>query len=128
MQIMAATYPERIVSLTSIMSTSGAQHLPQGSVEIDFSVSGESRDEVISDTVALVRKFGGSIATMDQELLRKRIARAYDRSHYPDGSARQLWAIADSGDRVELLKTVMQPTLVLHGRGYFYSLSSQLSW
>jgi pimeloyl-ACP methyl ester carboxylesterase len=53
---------------------------------------------------------------MNQELLRQRIARAYDRSHYPDGGARQLWAIADSGDRVELLKTIKQPTLVLHGK------------
>jgi pimeloyl-ACP methyl ester carboxylesterase len=115
-QIMAAKYPERVASLTSIMSTSGAKHLPEGSVEVDFSASGKSRDEVINGTVALVRKFGGSIATMDQDLLRQRIARAYDRSHYPDGGARQLWAIADSGDRVELLKTVKQPTLVLHGK------------
>ncbi|MFQ3244530.1 MAG: pimeloyl-ACP methyl ester carboxylesterase [Arenicella sp.] len=115
-QIMAAKYPERIASLTSIMSTSGAEHLPEGSVEIDFSASGKFRDEVISGTVALVRKFGGSIGTMDQDLLRQRIARAYDRSYYPDGSARQLWAIADSGDRIELLKTVKQPTLVLHGK------------
>jgi pimeloyl-ACP methyl ester carboxylesterase len=115
-QIMAAKYPERIASLTSIMSTSGAKHLPEGSVEVDFSARGNSRDEVINSTVSLVRKFGGSIATLDQDLIRQRISRAYDRSYYPDGSARQLWAIADSGDRVALLKTVKQPTLVLHGK------------
>jgi pimeloyl-ACP methyl ester carboxylesterase len=115
-QIMAAKYPLRVASLTSIMSTSGAKHLPESSVEIDFSANGKTRDEVISGTVALIRKFGGSTLTMNQELLRQRIARAYDRSHYPDGGARQLWAIADSGDRVELLKTIKQPTLVLHGK------------
>jgi pimeloyl-ACP methyl ester carboxylesterase len=115
-QIMAAKYPERVASLTSIMSTSGAKHLPVSSVEIDFSAAGKTRDEVISGTVSLIGKFGGSAATMDQDLLRQKISRSYDRSHYPDGSSRQLWAIADSGDRVELLKSVKQPTLVLHGK------------
>ncbi len=115
-QIMAAKYPERVVSLTSIMSTSGAKHLPTSSVEIGFSPLGETRDEIIDGTVELIRQFGGSAATLDTAVLRNRIARTYDRSHYSDGGARQLWAIADSGDRVELLKTIGQPTLVLHGR------------
>jgi len=114
-QIMAAEYPQRIVTLTSIMSTSGADHLPRSEIEIDFSSIGDSREEAISGTVALIRKFGGSTATMDQDVLYSRIARAYDRSHYPDGGARQLWAIADSGDRVKLLKSLTLPTLVMHG-------------
>lgn len=114
-QIMAAKYPETVLSLTSIMSTSGAKHLPTSSVDIDFDSRGDTRDEIINSTVELVRKFGGSAATIDKAVLRKRIARTYDRSHYPDGGARQLWAIVDSGDRVELLKSIRQPTLVLHG-------------
>jgi len=114
-QIMAAKYPETVVSLTSIMSTSGAKHLPTGSVEISNDSRGDTRDEIIDSTVELVRKFGGSAATVDQDVLRKRIARTHDRSYYPDGAARQLWAIIDSGDRVELLKSIKQPTLVLHG-------------
>ncbi len=114
-QIMAAQYPQRVATLTSIMSTSGADHLPSSEIEIDFSSIGDSREEAISGTIALIRKFGGSIATMDQDVLYSRIARAYDRSHYPEGGARQLWAIADSGDRVELLKSLTLPTLVMHG-------------
>jgi len=114
-QIMAAKYPESVMSLTSIMSTSGAKHLPPSSVNLDFGSMGETRDEIIDSTVNLVRQFGGSAGTMDKAVLRKRIARTYDRSYYPAGSARQLWAIADSGDRVELLKTIKQPTLVMHG-------------
>ena len=114
-QIMAAKYPEQVASLTSIMSTSGAKHLPTTQLDIDFSATGETREEIIASTVALVQKFGGSAATEDKDKLYKRIARAFDRSHYPEGSARQLWAILDSGDRVELLKGIKQPTLVMHG-------------
>jgi len=115
-QIMAAKYPQRIISLTSIMSTSGASHLPVSEIELDFSARGKNREEIIQGTMDLVRKFGGSSATTDEDVLRARITRAYDRSHYSDGGARQLWAIVDSGDRVELLKTIKQPTLVMHGR------------
>jgi len=115
-QIMASKYPERVASLTSIMSTSGAKHLPTSSVEIDFADVGNTREAAIEGTVQLIRKFGGSAGTMDHKVLYRRIARAHDRSHYPDGAARQLWAIADSGDRVELLRGVKQPTLVLHGK------------
>ncbi|MBL4673529.1 MAG: hypothetical protein JKX81_14815 [Arenicella sp.] len=60
-QVMAAKHPERITSLTLIMSTSGAKLLPEDSVEVDFSANGKSRDEVVSGTIALVRKFGGSV-------------------------------------------------------------------
>lgn len=114
-QIMAAKYPETVLSLTSIMSTSGADHLPAGTVDISNDSRGDTRDEIIDSTVELVSKFGGSAATIDKEASRKRIARTHDRSYYPDGAARQLWAIIDSGDRVELLKTIKQPTLVMHG-------------
>ena len=114
-QIMAAKYPEQVASLTSIMSTSGAEHLPTTELDIDFSARGETRDEIITATAELVQQFGGSAATEDKDELYKRIARTFDRSYYPDGTARQFWAILDSGDRVELLKTIKQPSLVMHG-------------
>ncbi|MBT8115471.1 MAG: alpha/beta hydrolase [Arenicella sp.] len=115
-QIMAAKYPHRVASLTSIMSTSSAVHLPQGSVDLDFSRQGNNREEIIDGTVDLVSRFGGSVGTMKREVLHAKLARSHDRSNYGPGRARQLWAIMDSGDRVELLKTIRQPSVVLHGR------------
>ena len=97
------------------MSTSGAAHLPTTELDIDFSSRGETREEIIAATVELVQKFGGSAATEDKDKLYKRIARTFDRSYYPDGTARQFWAILDSGDRVDLLKSIKQPTLIMHG-------------
>ena len=114
-QIMTARYPERVQSLTSIMSSSGAAHLPQGTVNLNMSAENKTREEAINATVDLVQQFGGSVGQMDRDVLYKRLARYYDRSHYAPGGARQFWAILDSGDRVELLKSIKQPTVGLHG-------------
>ncbi len=43
-------------------------------------------------------------------------ARTYDRSHYDAGFSRQISAILDSGDRVDLLNSIKQPTVVIHGK------------
>jgi pimeloyl-ACP methyl ester carboxylesterase len=114
-QIMAARYPDKVATLTSIMSTSGAAHLPLGSVNLSLSSDAKTRKEVIDSTYNLVKQFGGSSADLDYDETFSRLARYYDRSHYAPGGARQFWAVLDSGDRVELLKSVKQPTVVLHG-------------
>ena len=114
-QIMAARYPDKVATLTSIMSTTSAPHLPLGTVDLNMSSDAKSRQEVIDGTYKLVTQFGGRAADLDYETTFKRLARYYDRPHYAPGGARQFWAILDSGDRVELLKTVKQPTLVMHG-------------
>ncbi|MDG1906120.1 MAG: alpha/beta hydrolase [Arenicella sp.] len=114
-QIMSARYPDRVATLTSIMSTTGAAHLPLGTVDLNMSSDAKSRQELIDGTYKLVTQFGGRAANLEYDATFKRLARYYDRSHYAPGGARQFWAILDSGDRVELLKTVKQPTLVMHG-------------
>lgn len=114
-QIMAAEFPENVLSLTSIMSTSGAAHLPQGTIQPRLSSDAIGREETIRGTVEFVKQFGGRTAEISDEDWYQRLARFYDRSHYAPGTARQLWAIAASGDRVDLLKTIKQPTVVIHG-------------
>ncbi len=52
----------------------------------------------------------------DPEAARKRAARDYDRSFYPEGATRQMAAIYASGSRAELLSTLKVPALVIHGR------------
>jgi len=116
-QILAAEYPDRVSSLTSIMSTSGAEHLPQGSAQLDFRDRSEmSREEILQQSVEMFRPiFGGNIELTEEEIYQSS-ARAYDRMSYDPGFSRQLWAIIDSPDRVELLKTIQQPTVVIHGK------------
>ena len=48
--------------------------------------------------------------------LRERLLLAYRRSYYPAGIARQLAAISSCGSRVDALKTITAPTLVIHGK------------
>lgn len=115
-QIMAARYPDRVISLTSIMSTSSAEHLPQGTVQLSFVSDSKVREDVIKNSVELLKSIDGTSAPRSHQEWYKALARSYDRSHYADGTARQFWAIVDSGDRVELLKTITQPALVIHGK------------
>jgi len=116
-QIMAAQYPQTVKTLTSIMSSSGASHLPEGSIELDVgSGPNTDRTEAIAATVNIGQQLDGSVAELSQTQWQTLAARSYDRSYFPDGVERQLWAILDSGDRIELLKTIKQPTLVIHGK------------
>ena len=116
-QILAAKYPDRIASLASIMSTTGARHLPEGAMTIAaFDRSGTTREERIEETIALVKAINVNRPGISDVEWYTRTARGYDRNYSAEGGARQLWAILDSGDRVELLKTIQQPTVVIHGK------------
>ena len=116
-QIMAANYPQRVASLGSIMSTSGASHLPEGSMSIAaFDRSGTTREERIQETIQLLKNINAQRPGISDAQWYIRSARGYDRNYYADGGARQLWAIMDSGDRVQLLQSIQQPTVVIHGK------------
>ena len=115
-QVMAAEYPDRILSLGSIMSTSGAEDLPEGPHQVELTdrdgLTREQAIALIANTLkAIYAKEGG---LTDEQWLAY-AARGYDRSHYDPGFGRQVWAILDSGDRVELLKSLRLPTVVVHG-------------
>jgi len=115
-QIMAANNPKRVITLTSIMSTSGDPHLPEGELQPSLeSVDGLNRTQIIQSRAAFAQQIDGSLAELSEAQWLQRMARGYDRSYYPDGTARQLWAIGDSGDRSQLLKKIEQPSLVVHG-------------
>lgn len=116
-QIMTAKYPDRILSLTSIMSSTSREGLPEGSFKIESrDRETMSRDEILSELVKASKAIYAHPNPLTEEEWEARAARGYDRSHYDDGFARQFWAILDSGDRIELLGSIKQPSLVIHGR------------
>ena len=119
-QIVAAKYPNRVRSLVSIMSSSGAPGLPQGKPEAMTAImqtrpDGSDRELAIQHGMGVYRAIGSpGFPTPDNEL-RAKVAAAFDRSYYPAGTGRQFAAIVASGSRVEMLKKLSVPTLVLHG-------------
>jgi pimeloyl-ACP methyl ester carboxylesterase len=75
----------------------------------------DNRDAAITFGVNVYKALAGLDYPSAKAELRARVECAFDRSNYPAGIARQLIAVLASGRRVELLKTIRVPTLVLHG-------------
>ncbi len=119
-QVLAAKYPQRVLSLTSIMSTSGNRKLSKPTKAAGKALLARPSDPKNPDIVIehLVNTFGviGSPGyPSTREELRQRIGRSVRRSYDPAGVARQLLAVIASGDRRKLLATISAPTLVIHG-------------
>lgn len=118
-QIVAALYPQRTRSMVSIYSTSGRPGLPIGKPEalamLSAQPEGPAREQLVQHGMKLRKTIGSpGYPTPDAEL-RAFVEKNVDRSWYPQGAARQYLSVIASGDRVELLKTIKVPTLVLHG-------------
>ena len=120
-QILAATYPQRTLSLTSIMSTSSHPDLPPPTREASQALlaplpAARDRETLVED--ALRRQL--AVASPDfpscPQRLREALLDEHERGFHPRGVARQLAAFLASGDRRALLQTITAPTLVLHGR------------
>jgi len=118
-QTMAIEHPERVRSLTSMMSTTGNLSVGQASPEALREVFGGpravTREEVIEKMLRAVRAVGSPGYPADEKEVAEGAGRAYDRSYDPAGAARQGIATIASGDRTERLRRLKVPTLVIHG-------------
>lgn len=117
-QTIAIEHPDRVRSLTSIMSTTGDPAVGQATQEALgalLAAPASSREEAAERTVAIFRVIGSPGFELDEADLRERAALSYERADDPLGVARQLLAIIASGDRTAALRSVHAPTLVLHG-------------
>jgi pimeloyl-ACP methyl ester carboxylesterase len=118
-QLIAATYPDRVLSLTSIMSTTGNPGLPHAKPEamavLTQRPSGTDEEAMVAFGINAARVVGSPSYPADPERLADRVRRDYRRSFSPTGFARQMAAIIADGDRRERLKAVTAPTLVIHG-------------
>jgi pimeloyl-ACP methyl ester carboxylesterase len=116
-QTMAIEHPDRIASVTSIMSSTGDPRVGAPTPEARESLLAPqppARDDYIAAAVNSMvwasKKYG------DPELLRQVAAEQYDRCFYPEGATRQLAAIYATGDRSTGLAALEVPMLVIHGR------------
>ncbi len=114
-QIVAIDHPERVKSLTSIMS-SPARPMPQPKVlRALLRPRPRSRDMAIRRMTEFFRLVGGSGYPPTEGELRARVEGSVRRSYRPDAFARQLIAIQSAPSRVAMLRRIRAPTLVLHG-------------
>jgi len=118
-QTIAGLAPQRTRTLVSIFSTSGRPGLPLGKPEalamLTAQPPGPAREQLIAHGMKVRAAIGSPGYPASEDALRELVAVNIDRRWYPEGAARQYLAIIASGNRVELLKTVKAPTLVLHG-------------
>jgi pimeloyl-ACP methyl ester carboxylesterase len=117
-QTLAARHPERVRSLVSIMSNTGALSNGQPALRLypfflRRPVAG--REQYLAHFERLFTAIGSTGLPRDPEEIRELAALSYDRDHDPAGSGRQLAAIIASGDRTRELRDVTAPTLVVHG-------------
>ena len=118
-QQVAATHPDRVHTLTSIMAGTGRRSiatLPRPDVlRLLLRAPSSTREAFIDETVEMFGRIGSPGYPGDEERLRERVGRSYDRSFHPEGVARQLMAILASGNRRKALARITAPTLVIHG-------------
>jgi pimeloyl-ACP methyl ester carboxylesterase len=117
-QTLVAQHADRALSLTSIMSNTGAMWSGQPKLGVMSVLLGKvptDREAYLERIVKLFSMIGSPGFPPDEEELRKRAGMAYDRGINPAGSARQLAAIIASGDRSPMLASIHVPTLVIHG-------------
>jgi pimeloyl-ACP methyl ester carboxylesterase len=118
-QTVAIEHPERVASLTSIMSTTGDRRVgnaTQAAIGVLMAPPAHTREAVIERALAGFRVIGSPGFPLDEEGMRDRAGRAFDRAHDPLGVGRQFVAILASPDRTPALRALRTPTLVIHGR------------
>ncbi len=117
-QTVVINHPERVRTLTSIMSTTGDPGLPPPTREagqFHFTPAPTQREPYLEYSLKVSHILAGSGFPFDEERARDYAGRAFDRGLNPAGFGRQLAAVLASGSRKSALRSVAIPTLVIHG-------------
>jgi pimeloyl-ACP methyl ester carboxylesterase len=117
-QTLAFRYPSRVLSLTSIMSSTGGRLVgrPSGrAASMLLSAPPRNRADYVEMLVRTFRLIGSPGYPFDEARMRERAERTYDRGVHRSGTVRQLAAIMADRDRTPRLRTVRIPALVVHG-------------
>jgi len=115
-QTMAIAHPDRLLTLTSMMSSTGETDYGQSAPEARqalFAPAPPDRDGYIA---AAERELTWSSRRYaNPKAIRDLAARSFDRAYYPAGLGRQLGAMVLSGSRADGLRRLTVPALVIHG-------------
>jgi pimeloyl-ACP methyl ester carboxylesterase len=117
-QTMAIEHPSRVISLTSIMSSTGDRRVgapTRAALSALLRPPASSRAGAIEHAVQVARAIGSPGFPFDERATRRRAALAYDRGFDPPGVSRQLAATLAAQDRTAALRSVTVPALVIHG-------------
>ncbi|EOD64687.1 alpha/beta fold hydrolase [Amycolatopsis vancoresmycina] len=117
-QTLAIRHPARVRSLTSIMSSTGGRLVGRPSprtMPMLLTAPPRTRADYVELLVRTFRLIGSPGYPFDEDRMRRRAERTYDRGVPPGGSLRQLAAIMADRDRTPLLRRVRVPALVVHG-------------
>jgi pimeloyl-ACP methyl ester carboxylesterase len=119
-QNLAANFPSKVRSLTSIMSSTGRRSLPRPTWKARSAIMSKpaKRGDIEGATArmkSVFRTIGSPGFPEDEKTLHDFCARHVTRGYSPPSTARQLIAIAASGDRTQAVRRIVVPTLVIHG-------------
>jgi pimeloyl-ACP methyl ester carboxylesterase len=117
-QLVAVRHPDRIRSLTSIMSSTGDPSVGgpnEAAMAVLFAPPAVDRQSAVQRAVDAYRVIGSPGFELDEAALRDRAGLAFDRAHDPAGVARQLAAVVTTHDRTRDLMSISVPSLVIHG-------------
>jgi len=118
-QHLAASHPDRVKSLTLMMTTSGARHLPGPTLKVQAAMLAKPRTRDLAALhahfVNLYRLIGSPGHPMPEGWLEGLVQESLQRAYRPKGMLRQLMAIVADGDRSALLARIQAPTQIIHG-------------
>ncbi len=116
---LAARHPQRVKSLTLMMTTSGARKLPQPSMRVRGALlgrpDGRDTDAVVAHLRQLLAVIGSPAYPADPQRQQAALLASVQRAWRPAGTARQLLAVLADGDRTPLLPLIQAPTQIIHG-------------
>lgn len=117
-QTVAIEHPQRVRSLTSIMSTTGDRSVGQVAPEAMAMFAAPpitNREQAVERSLAAFRIVGSPGFPFDADAVADRAGRAFDRAFDPLGMVRQAVAVIASPDRTAALRALDVPALVMHG-------------
>lgn len=117
-QHLADMAPQRVQSLTLLMTSSSAPGLPAPDARLLHRLAqreAPDREAAIAQQADLLAALGSPHLPSEHQQLLEEAQRGYDRAHNPQGVQRQILAILAEPSRVELLDRLRAPTLVVHG-------------
>jgi pimeloyl-ACP methyl ester carboxylesterase len=120
-QQLAVRHPSRVKSLTLMMTSSGSRRLPGPTLKVRSALisrpdNANDIESVIAHYVRLYKLIGSPAYPADDAYLYERLGMSVRRSYRPQGTARQMVAIAADGNRSALLSQIKVPTQVIHGQ------------